>query len=167
MNHLIAAALVLLASLFAAPANASSQPGLSLSGFRVSQYSVFEAKGGNSFAAWAGWTPTYMMGSTLGLRLSAGVGGMKPGTNSTDFVYLIGTAEGLAVLQLSESLALEAGPGMQIWVLGAKSKILSATGGLVYSLASPLWFIKGIALDYTAAFQTNNLSQQIRVGAVF
>ena len=157
-----------LATIVSSPAMAATQAGFDLLDFRLSQFSVFEGQGGNSFTAYAGWAPTYMFSNTLGARIDAGVGALQTSTAAGGKTTLLAGGNALAVYALNDTLSLEAGPGYQQWLESGRTGNLTATGGVVYSFAQPLlWVIEGASLDYTASFQTNNLSHQIRVGAVF
>jgi hypothetical protein len=142
--------------------------GFDLLDFRLSQYSVFEAGGGKSYAGWGGWTPSYLFTPQWGARLQAGLGILKSSASATEPFFALVDLAALGVYQLNDSIALEAGPGAQLWVIGGSSKYFSLTAGGVYTFKERLlWIFEGVSLNYTAAFQTNNLSHQIRVGAVF
>lgn len=165
ISHLRLMGLVAFFALSVAEAN--TKQGIELWEFRLSQFSVFEKNGGNSFAVWAGWLPAYWLSQELGARLQLGAGTMKASSTSTDSLKSILDGAALGVLRLNDSWLLEAGPGMQYWLSG-KTKVFSTTVGVVHHFSHPiLWIIQGVSLDYTAAFQAHNFANQFRIGGVF
>lgn len=158
---------LLFSLLVSAPAMAATEGGLTLGDFRVSQYSVVQASGGNSFAAWASWNPVYKLNETWGVRAAVGAGGAKASASTEDPLLIIGETAVLADYQLTPNWTLEAGPGMQYWISNKSYPFTFTLGGLYTFNEKMMGFVEGFAADYAAVTLANNLTHQFRVGLTF
>lgn len=134
--------------------------------FRVGQFTVLQ-KGGSSYAAFGSWNPSIPLIANLGLRFEAGVGTAKSSSDDGG-VLLIATSKGMFSFGFSETFGLEFGTGYQKWFGAGDIGVLTATVGIMKGFGgSKIWFFKGIALDYTMAFVSNNRTHEIQAGLIF
>ena len=136
---------------------------LELFEFRASQLSVFQS-GGSLFSGIFTWNPGFWITDHIGVRLSAGGSLLKSRVNK---MYPGIEAALLGTLSLSDSLALEAGGGLQYWMDNGGSLYMAQANAVMPMKSRFLYIFDSIVAGYAMVFVPTNLTHEIRIGAGF
>lgn len=142
---------------------ANVRDGASALDFRVSQVSVFQKSGGNSFSPMVSWNPSYFMSQDFSIGLGVSLSYFKAATGTKFLAYSV---EGCLQF-IFEDFGLGLGGGIQSWVNYGGTKALASLD-LSYLFSQPLLdFADRVVVGYSAFFSVPDASHEIRVGIGF